>query len=240
MKPKRDKSSLRAARLRKVRMKYIVVFLAAAALLSAGFAMQGTLAWLTHTDSRNNRMGMMQYMFSHRIQEDFTPPAAGTSLIGGEEVDKKSWVANDGDIPAFVRVKVFPVLTSKPDASRPGKLLYFEAQFGKQLAFVGLNTTDWMDGGDGWFYYLHVLPPDDGATQLHKTAPLFEKVKLDTNVVTYASADLTVTLIAETVETRKYVDTGTTKYHYREAWWDNTGIGSRAAVGVILDPLATG
>jgi len=237
MKAKRGKKALR-----KTRAKYIaIVMAAAAAMLSAGFSIQGTLAWLNHSDSRNNRVGIMQYIFSQRIQEEFTPPAPGTSLIGGEEVDKKSWVTNNGDIPAFVRVKVFPVLTSKPDPLQPGKLLYFEAQFGKQLEFVGLNTTDWMDGGDGWYYYLHVLPPDDGVTQLHRTAPLFEKVKLDTDVVTYASAELTVTLIAETVEPRKYVVAETTKYHYRDAWWDNNaGVGSRSAVGIILDPLATG
>jgi hypothetical protein len=80
-----------------------------------------------------------------------------------------------------------------------------EVLFGKQLEFVGLNTTDWTDGGDGYFYYLDRLHP--GAA----TPPLFEAVRLDESIIGYSETTLTVTLIAETVETRHW--------HYREAWW---------------------
>jgi len=219
--------------LRKPRIKVLATLLAAAAaVLSIGFGVQGTLAWLNHSDSRDNEVGIMQYIFSSRIQEDFTPPASGTSLVGGETVGKENWVANGGDIPAFVRVRVFPVLTSNPASQDPGKTLHFEAQFGKQLHYVGLNTRDWMDGGDGWFYYRKVLPPRG------RTETLFEKVALDKDIVTYSDAVLTVTLIAETVETRKY-GSGT-KFYYKEAWWGNSVTGGRAAVAAILDPLATG
>ncbi|MCL2300519.1 MAG: hypothetical protein FWC27_10295 [Firmicutes bacterium] len=215
MKPKRGRRPPRGARV-----KYCAVALAAAAaVLSAGFAVRGTLAWLNHSDSKSNGIGIMQYMFSNHIREDFEPPAAGTSLTGGQEVKKESWVANDGDIPAFVRVKVFPVLTS------PDGLLHFEAQFGKQLRFAGLSA-DWMYGGDGYYYYLGVVPPGE------TTPPLFEKIELDEDVVTYSDAVLTVTLIAETVETRKW--------HYRDAWWENTVAGSRTAVDSVLSAFAAG
>ena len=222
MKPKRGKHILRKTRM----MRSVIALAVLAAVLSATFAIQGTLAWLNHSDSINNQMGIMQYIFSQTIEEDFTPPGPGVKFLGGESIEKKSWVTNNGDIPVFVRVKVFPVLIA-PDGP-----LHFEAQFGKQLHFVDLGA-DWMDGGDGYYYYLGLVPPG-GSTE-----PLFEQIELDEDIVTYADAELTVTLIAETVETRKY--DGGTKYHYRDAWWDNAvGIGDRTAVAAALDPLATG
>jgi len=213
MKPKRGKRS--------VRLKHCAIALAAAAaVLCAAFAVQGTLAWLNHSDSKTNQVGIMQYIFSHKIEEPgFVPPAPGTSIKGEDVVPKESFVTNNGDIPFFVRVKVFPVLTS-PEGS-----LHFEAQGGKQLHFVGLNDTQWMYGGDGWYYYIEsaVLPGES-------TEPLFEAVELDADVVTYSDAVLTVTLIAETVETRKW--------HYRDAWWDNT-VGGRLSIDNELSALAT-
>jgi len=217
MEPKRGRRALRV---------FAVTCAVLAAALSAAFTIQGTLAWLSHEDSKNNRLGIMQYIFSQKIKEEFVPPA---SLTGGTQVEKRSWVENDGDVPFFVRVKVFPVLSS-PDSPQ-----HFEAQFGKQLRFVGLNVgldeTNWMDGGDGWFYYYGVVPPGG------QTEPLFEKVELDGSVDAYPGAQLTVTLIAETVEIRKFG--GGTRFHYKEAWWGNaTAIGNRPAIAAVLDPLA--
>jgi hypothetical protein len=212
--------------MRKVRVKHCVIALAvAAAALSAIFSAQGTLAWLNHSDSRDNEVGVIQYIFSHQVQEDFTPPGPGEKLTAGEMLEKKSWVANDGDIPAFVRVKVFPVLTA------PDGLLHCEARFGAQLRYVDLRTADWMDGGDGWFYYRGVVEPGES------TEPLFEDIELDQDIVADSDAVLTITIIAEAVETGKY--NGGTEYRYKEAWWDNAVAGGRASVAAVLDPLAT-
>lgn len=225
MKPKR------AARVpRKGYVKHCAIALTViTAVLSAAFAIQDTLAWLNHSDSKNNGLEIMPYIFSHQIQEEDTPFAPGTKLGGGEIILKKSWVTNDGDIPAFVRAKVFPVL-----AETDGPL-HFEAQLGsgKQLNFVKFNGAKWMDGGDGWFYYRGVLKPGKS------TEPLFEDIKLDEDAAAACEAALTITIVSEAVETRKYL--AGTKYYYKEAWWDNAvGVGNRAAVALELDLLAAG
>jgi hypothetical protein len=207
--------------IKNMRKKHYVMIIAAAVLLSAAFVVQSTFAWMLSSDSRNNQIGIMQFLFSHKIEENFTEPASGSYIRGGDTITKKNWVKNDGDIASFVRVKVFPVLTA-PD----GKA-HMEAQFGNQLYYVNLNTVNWADGGDGYFYYLGNLAP--GAS----TQPLFEKIELDEDVVTYSDAMLTVSLISETVET--------SKWFYRQAWW-NTGTapgGQLAAVDSALSALAT-
>jgi hypothetical protein len=207
--------------LKNMRQKHYVMIIAAAVLLSAAFVVQNTFAWMLSSDSRNNQIGIMQFLFSHKLEENFTEPAPGSYIKGGDAVTKKNWVKNDGDIAAFVRVKVFPVLTA-PD----GKA-HMEAQFEKQLYYVGLNTTEWKDGSDGYFYYLGCLTPGTS------TPPLFEKVELDEDVVTYSDAVLTVTLISETVET--------SKWFYRQAWWntDTAPGGALAAIDIALSALAT-
>ena len=180
----------------RVKRRAAIAAIAAAVLLALVSVTASTLAWMASSDSKTNEVSIMQYVFSRQLMEVFAPPAA---LAGGDTVTKTNWVKNDGDIPSFVRVKVFPVLTA-PDGAT-----HLEAQFGKQLHYVNLNTANWKDGGDGCFYYMGRLAP--GAS----TQPLFEQVRLDQSIVTDTSAVLNVTLIAETVETGPW--------HYREAWW---------------------
>ena len=177
----------------------VIAAIAVAAALALVFLSPGTLAWMASADSKTNEVSIMQYVFSQQLVETFEKPGA---LAGGDTVPKTIRVKNDGDIPSFVRVKVFPVLIA-PDGAT-----HLEAQFGKQLHYVGLNTANWKDGGDGCFYYTGRLAP--GAS----TQPLFEKVRLGQDIVTDSDAVLTVTIIVETVETRKW--------HYRQAWWGSS------------------
>ena len=203
-------------RLRKPRAgRYAVIASIAVAVLAAlAFLPADTLAWMASSDSKTNEVSIMQYVFSQQLKETFEKPGA---LAGGDAVAKTNWVKNNGDIPSFVRVKVFPVLTA-PDGAT-----HLEAQFGKQLYYVGLNTANWKDGGDGCFYYTGKLAP--GAS----TQPLFEKVRLDQDVVTDSDAVLTVTIIAETVETRKW--------HYRQAWWGGSAEINSGLLGEIDQAL---
>ncbi|MCL2107354.1 MAG: hypothetical protein FWH26_09920 [Oscillospiraceae bacterium] len=180
----------------RARRDAVIAAVAMAVSLALVFLPADTLAWMASSDSKTNELSVMQYVFSQQLTEIFEQPGA---LVGGDAVTKINWVKNDGDIPFFVRVKVFPVLLA-PDGAT-----HLEARFGKQLHYVNLNTANWKDGGDGCFYYTGKLAP--GAS----TQPLFEKIRLDQEIVTDSDAVLTVTLIAETVETRQW--------HYRQAWW---------------------
>jgi predicted ribosomally synthesized peptide with SipW-like signal peptide len=139
--------------LKNTRKKHYVMIIAAAVLLPVAFVAQGTYALMTSSDSKNNQIGIMQFLFSHKIAENFIEPPSDSYIKGGDVVEKKNWVKNDGDIASFVRVKVFPVLTAQDGE------VHMEARFGKQLRYVNLNTVNWTDGGDGYFYYLGSLAP---------------------------------------------------------------------------------
>jgi len=207
--------------LQKSRIKYYIVILIFVFLIVSFSFVKSTFAWMVSADIKNNQIGIMQYIFSHQIQEEFATPDEGTPIRGGNIITKRNWVQNEGDIASFVRVKVFPVLTTM-DSS-----VHLEVQFDKQLYYENLNTSEWKNGGDGYFYYTKLLEP--GAS----TEILFEKVRLDENIADYANSILTVTLIAESVETRKW--------HYREAWWGSDAeinIGDLGDIDLILRGLA--
>jgi hypothetical protein len=186
--------------------------------------MGATSAWLFSTDLRENEIGVRKLFFDTRLIEDFDAPTGSAPAESGKTVAKEAWVRNDGDIPAFVRVMVFPTLRAAD-----GKT-FLDAHFGAELSFIGLDTSQWKDGGDGWFYYLGVLQPGQS------TPSLFEAVTLDPGIENnaYPHAALTVTLLCETVETGKW--------HYRQAWWNNPGgtglTGSLALVDGALSALA--
>ena len=201
----------------KLRMPHYARIILITAILVISFCLGGTFAWLNSSDSITNEIGIMQFIFSHQIEEDFASPDPNSYLVEGNIVPKANWVNNDGDIALFARVKVFPVMTT------PDGLVHLEAQFGKQLAYMGLDSVHWKDGGDGYFYYLDKLMPGDSSP------PLFEQVKLNQDVVKTSDAVLSVTLISETVETNKW--------HYREAWWGSDAEINSGPLGVIDSTL---
>ena len=208
------------------------IFKAAIAVLAAGLVlltiiplMESTHAelpegWLTSIDLRENDISVKQLLLDVQINEDFDEPSSVSPAEPGATITKEAWVENSGDIPAFVRVMVLPTLVAMDGVT------FLETP----IIYENLNTTDWKDGGDGYYYYLDVLEPG-GATP-----PLFDAVAMDPDIGSaYPQAKLTVTLLCETVEIGKY--------HYRKAWWpDNPGgVGlpaSLALVDGVLSALA--
>lgn len=158
-----------------------------------------TFAWFVSSDKRQNEIEIMQYAFDVKLVENFAMPG---EVKKGDTVTKEAKVKNTGDISMFVRVMVFPTLVASD-----GKTL-LEAQLNNQLVLEDLDTNDWKDGGDGYFYYLKELGP--GA----ETPELFKSVKINDNTGgNYEDSRLTITLMAESVETGKW--------YYRDAWWES-------------------
>lgn len=120
--------------------------------------------------------------------------APGRPLVGMQIA-----AVNDGSKPAFVRLMVTPYITMR-DGVTP--LL---AQLDAQL-LARLDEAYWRSGGDGWYYYLDILPPG------RQTPPLFTEVKLAGNLDdSYREADCQVSVECEAVHTRAGA--------YRLSWW---------------------
>jgi len=189
------KQHLKTAFARTLRSR---VFILAAGVLSALLIVTGiTFAWMVSTDIRISEFGFMQYLFGMELIEPGPVQAAVKgSTVTGNEVH----VENTGDIPMFVRLMVFPTLVA------PDGVTLLEVEIGEQVQ-LGALGPDWVDGGDGYYYYLGLLAP--GAVTAN---PLFDAVTLDTNIAgNQLNATLNIALAVESID-------GTGSF-YRDAWW---------------------
>jgi len=183
-----------------------LVLLAAGILCALLIVMGTTFAWLVSTDTRTSAMAVMQYQFEAGLVED--PPSV--PAVKGAVIQNESSARNTGDIPAFVRVMVFPTLVAADGFT------LLEMQLGEQVQLGALGAS-WADGGDGYYYYLKLLAPGETTDD-----PLFGNVRLASNIAgAQSNAKLNAALIIESVD-----GTGD---HYRGAWWD--------AIPVAAGPL---
>lgn len=165
--------------------------------LAVGLVTFSTFAWFITSDSVQNKFKSGNPLFDVALVDDFTPP---NEIKPDTEINKVVAAKNTEEIDAFVRLMVFPT------ALKDGEP--FEVQLGDQVQLVGLDTTKWKDGEDGYYYYLDKLAPGETSSNL------FEKVKLDIpNEQKDNYKDVTFDIVAKTeaIHTRKY--------DYRLSWW---------------------
>lgn len=179
-------------------------------VILSGLAWYATSALLKDEDRKLNqfRVGNVQA----QIKETFEPPAQTTPGSEAEAIQKQVEVENTGEQTIFVRVMLLPQMEK---TTEEGSTISLPASFtgaSPQLGMV-LNTTDWIQGEDGYFYYLHALK------QGTKTHPVLEKVYL-------IEANLPEELLEEYQEAQLRIDVktevvNTTKGGYPAAFWQN-------------------
>lgn len=119
-------------------------------------------------------------------------------LLGDVAYPKEVMVKNSGNLNLFVRVMVFPEITTPEGVS-------LGASIGKEIKIE--MGKDWLSGDDGYYYYLSKLPKE--AT----TPPVFSEITVDSKGVNerYQGAKLTIQVKSETISAADF--------HYRQAWW---------------------
>lgn len=128
----------------------------------------------------------------------------------GEKIEKKVLVKNTGETDQFIRVMVIPEVIKKGKDAEPDVLL--PATVGKEVLLLDKDdkpiTDDnyWINGKDGYFYFVRGLNVNKNSKLL------FNKVQLVNVNDEYLNAELSVHLRVESI--------GTTKWAYRDAWWD--------------------
>ena len=141
--------------------KILAVALAASmAVLAVGGS---SLAYFTDTDSADNvfTVGNIDVVLTEP-NWDAEGEAEAEDMYPGEPVAKDPTVTNTGANPAVVRIKV-----TFPDGY----------DFTYRTDYVtGKLGNNWVDGGDGYFYYTLPLDTNDS------TDALFDQVVLGTNV----------------------------------------------------------
>lgn len=144
-------------------------------------------------DVVNNRLILPT--LTGEIEEVFTP---GTEIEPGTPKQKDVKITNTGTTPLFVRVMALPKILDPNGTLLPGGI-------GDEIT-VNLSS-DWQDGGDGYYYYKDIVEPGNS------TPSLFTSVTLASGLgEEYDDAEFTIQVKSETITAFRY--------EYRNAWWD--------------------
>lgn len=194
-------------------------------LVLALFILLGsTMAWFVATDGKVNPFRAPAYTFAVHTVDEFPNP--GKPFAEGGTYEKRVGAANVGDYPAFVRLMIQVTIISADGTT------VLPASLGVEVEALDLNTTDWMYGDDGYFYYLHKLNAGVSTTDLGHD--LFSTVQIaDGLAEDYSAARLKIEVKCEASDIEQW--------NYRQGWWGAATAPTGAPLSTIdaeLAPLA--
>lgn len=202
-------------RLYRKKLPFFSIFL----LIFLAYAASGAFAWFTAVDQKTNSFQVSWKGLHVSVVDNFHPTG---SITVGSIVPKEVSAKNTGTKLVFVRILVLPVITATglEDNDR-----VIEAVIGKNLELDGFDSSKWIDGGDGYFYYLDVLEPGETIqpslfTGIRLTEPLSPE---------YGYATLDIQVKTEAIEISPYL--------YRDAWWEGT-VPSAGALSIVDQTLS--
>ncbi len=160
------------------------------ALLAVGV----TMAWFTDTEEANNNFtsGTVEIQI---LENGATVPVVKQNVNPGDIYDKEVEVQSLGSKRTYVRVSINPVWEENLPINNVN-LIFANGEIG----------THWVNGGDGWYYYKHIL--EAGAV----TEPLLSRVEIVGSLTgnDYQDKKLTVNVKAEAVQASHEA--------YKDAW----------------------
>ena len=162
-------------------------------VICIAIAAVGTLAFFNSDAIAHNVIttGSVDIELHEYADAEKTKPFEDLSgVMPGMTVTKIAEVKNTGASAAWVRVKLTPAI-ELADAVLPDG---FTVNTG--LVKPDVNTADWTEGEDGYFYYKEALKPGE------TTAPVLNSVTFDVAMGNeYQGATATVTVTAQAVQT---------------------------------------
>jgi len=185
-------------RLRVLRL-YVMIF---SLLSSFVMTLGSTFAWFTVEDSVVNNLYSRTYdtAFCILLMDDFTPPDVPPGK--GDTFDKTVGAKNVGLKPGVVRLLVEPTLIAANGETLPATVGVSDA-----TVLIIDPGGDWLDGGDGFFYYRYILEPGQTAQNL------FTQLQLSPDLdEAYQNAQLNIEVRCDTVGLIP-------PDGYRDKWW---------------------
>lgn len=188
-------------RKRKKRVVYGVIALFLVLLLVGGGYL--VYAAMTAQDKKINDFQIGQV--ETKLEEVFDDSI--TEIPKDQSIQKRVTVKNTGTIKQFVRVMVLPEVRASITGDSTNEQV-LSLVIGKDILLED-QTSDWHNGGDGYFYYLKAVERDAS------TSKLFESIKLSNQLSNqYHDAKLAIALKVETINCAEFA--------YRDAWWQGT------------------
>lgn len=170
--------------------KKLALSLAAVAMVGT-LAVGGTLAWFTDTETATNvvttgNVDIAWYENDIKITDKYPGIDIGTSeapITPGAEYEKRAFVMNEGKNDAYIRAQ-FAFKVDNKTAPLPQ---------GVSIKFT--ENTLWVDGEDGWYYYVGKVDAD-GNTQ-----NLIDAVVLDKSIGnSFTNKTIDIDLKAEAIQ----------------------------------------
>ncbi len=167
-------------------MKKKVFSLSVVAILIAVCSF-GTVAYYNAQDVAHNVIttGGVKIEIDEWADDERTIPFADVEgVVPNSSVTKIAEVKNTGKSDAWVRVRVEKKIALSQSGEADSDMLK-----------VNVNKTDWIDGGDGYFYYAEKLSADE------ITEPIFTSVEFSENMDNdYQGARCSVDVYAQAVQ----------------------------------------
>ena len=147
-----------------------------------------------------------------------------TEIEKNQSVKKEVSVKNTGTINQFVRVMILPEVRAPVEGDTNEQVL--PLVIGKDFVLENMSTSDWQDGGDGYYYYVK-----EAVAPKKSTSNLFKSIKLsDSLTQQYHQTEFSIYLKVETINCAEFT--------YREAWWQGN-IPTSTSLKAVDDALKT-
>ncbi len=161
-------------------MKRKALLISLAVALVAMMALGVTLAYFTAEDNATNTFTVGNVDIE-LVEPLWTSSGSNDApqVYPGEPLAKDPTVNNIGANPCFVRVKVegLDCLKSycKEGTAEADALIKLRSNY-----VVGALGENWVDGGDGYYYYTKVLMGNADGNTAESTTPLFDSIVIPT------------------------------------------------------------
>lgn len=161
-------------------------------ILTAG----GTAAYMTGYMQKTNKIGVGHV--STTIEEEFVP-SVPENVDENPKYKKTVWVSNQTSAEKGYNADCYVRMS----------LSYSNSDIGNAVVLTNLNTTDWIYGQDGYYYYKYVL--QEGKS----TSPLFTGFSISSELVDSSCkayiSDFSISVYQESVQAAGFAD-------FQEAW----------------------
>lgn len=184
--------------------KWALIVLSVVLVFAIGTVLRDVYAANKSTDEEVNNFRFSD--LKGTIQETFTP---SKEIKIDTPITKKVAITNDQNQDMFIRVLVLPTIIV---TDSEGEDLVLPASFKGENAQIEIpfDTADWIDGQDGYFYYVKKLKKNETSSSLFKQVTIISK-NLEEQ---YLNAEIKIEIKLEGVSS--------TAYAYRDAWWQGT------------------
>lgn len=191
---------------------FLTAALSVVLLLLGSLVYFSTLSVLTDSDNKRNDFAMAD------LKAEVVEPDWEDKVEFGpdDEIAKKVQIKNTGTQPIFIRVALLPTLQLPPDKDQdPDEddplVLPLPTTGSDALLQLGGTDEEWLDGHDGFYYYLKQLPVGKESEPVLETVTLV-KDKIDPSLLAfYEDANLIIDVKVEAI--------GLTQWAYRDAFW---------------------